>query len=131
MHILAHRAPPAISLSLCSGPDCARTPRPQYHRHATSLRLRLEQTWAALLAVQHLLPPVPEAGSAASAYELAHASLQQFVANMHTEWYNTIDANVARHLQSTLLVQDRAAGGCVRAKGRVRAGTLSLGARPA
>lgn len=45
------------------------------------------------------------------AYELAHASIEQFIKNTHEEWFDTIDSSIARELGNNLLVQDTANGG--------------------
>ena len=79
-------------------------------RMATSLLRRLEQTHAALMEVRSSLPAVPEAADVLNSYELAHQALQQFVVNTHTQWFNMIDPNLPKELQSNLLLQDRSEG---------------------
>lgn len=43
-----------------------------------------------------------------TAYELTHQSMQQYIVNTHTEWFNTIDNSISKQLQANLLVQDKA-----------------------
>jgi hypothetical protein len=45
-----------------------------------------------------------------AAYDLAHASIEQYLHNVHTEWFATIDASIGRELQANLLTQDKAQG---------------------
>ncbi len=52
-----------------------------------------------------MLPPVPEAAETAAAYELAIGSLQQYVAHVHMEWFETIDTSLAKELDAKLLLQ--------------------------
>ncbi|WIA33430.1 hypothetical protein OEZ86_006562 [Tetradesmus obliquus] len=77
-------------------------------RAASTLLRRLEQTHATLITVKHMLPPVSEAADALTAYDLTHQSMQQFIVNTHTEWFNTIDNSISKQLQDNLLVQDKA-----------------------
>jgi hypothetical protein len=77
-------------------------------RAANTLLRRLEQTHATLMTVKHMLPAVPEAADVLTAYELTHQSMQQFIVNTHTEWFNTIDNSISKQLQDNLLVQDKA-----------------------
>jgi hypothetical protein len=60
------------------------------------------------MTVKHMLPAVPEAADVLTAYELTHQSMQQFIVNTHTEWFNTIDNSISKQLQDNLLVQDKA-----------------------
>lgn len=60
------------------------------------------------MAVKHMLPSVPELADVLTAYELTHQSMQQFIVNTHTEWFNTIDNSISKQLQANLLVQDKA-----------------------
>lgn len=83
------------------------------HRAVSTLLRRLEQTHATLMTVKHMLPPVSEAADARTAYELTHQSMQQFIVNTHTEWFNTIDNSISKQLQDNLLVQDKADRECV------------------
>jgi hypothetical protein len=78
-----------------------------YLRAASTLLRRLEQTHATLMTVKHMLPAVSEAADALTAYELTHQSMQQFIVNTHTEWFNTIDNSISKQLQDNLLVQDK------------------------
>lgn len=66
------------------------------------------------MTVKHVLPSVHEAADALTAYELAHQSMQQFIVNTHTEWFNTIDNSISKQLQDNLLVQDKADRKCNR-----------------
>lgn len=54
---------------------------------------------------------VPEADEVFAAYDLAHASIEQFMHNTHNEWFQTIDPNISRELSATLMVADKAQGG--------------------
>jgi hypothetical protein len=81
-------------------------------RAASTLLRRLEQTHATLMTVKHMLPSVPEGADALTAYELTHQSMQQFIVNMHTEWFHTIDNSISKQLQDNLLVQDKADRKC-------------------
>ena len=45
-----------------------------------------------------------------AAYDLAQASLKNFVDQMHTEWLPTVEAGIAKELQSNLMVADKASG---------------------
>lgn len=60
------------------------------------------------MAVKHMLPSVAEEADVLNAYELTHQSMQQFIVNTHTEWFNTIDNSISKQLQANLLVQDKA-----------------------
>jgi hypothetical protein len=64
------------------------------------------------MTVKHMLPSVPEGADALTAYELTHQSMQQFIVNMHTEWFHTIDNSISKQLQDNLLVQDKADRKC-------------------
>eukprot|EP00879_Flechtneria_rotunda_P019356 GHRR01020328.1.p1 GENE.GHRR01020328.1~~GHRR01020328.1.p1 ORF type:complete len:1679 (+),score=578.13 GHRR01020328.1:143-5179(+) len=77
-------------------------------RAAATLLRRLEQTHGVLIAVKPMLPSVPEEADALTAYELTHQSMQQFIVNTHTEWFNTIDNSISKQLQDNLLTQDKA-----------------------
>ncbi|KAK9823872.1 hypothetical protein WJX72_006072 [[Myrmecia] bisecta] len=78
---------------------------------AVNLIKRIQKTWDALQAVVHMLPVVAEAPEAATAYELVHSSLHQFVTSVHAEWFATIDASLAKNLENSLLLQDKSSGG--------------------
>lgn len=47
---------------------------------------------------------------ALQAYELARNSVEQFVANVHNEWFSSVEAGVTRHLHANLLTQEKGAG---------------------
>jgi len=69
---------------------------------------RLEQTHACLAAVKHMLPSVQEEGDVLTAYQLTHQAMQQFIINMHNEWFHTFDSSISQRLQDNLLMQDKA-----------------------
>ena len=51
-------------------------------------------------------PQVPEVDEVFPAYHLAHASIEQFIHNTHSEWFNTIESGiekVGRSAQSGVL----------------------------
>lgn len=60
------------------------------------------------MAVKHMLPVVAEEVDVLTAYELTHQSMEQFIVNTHTDWFNTIDNGISKQLQANLLVQDKA-----------------------
>jgi dynein heavy chain len=63
--------------------------------------------------MQHRHPPsqVPEADEVFAAYELAHASIEQFMHNTHNEWFGTIENGISRELSATLMTADKSQGG--------------------
>lgn len=71
---------------------------------------RLEATQQVVEGVRYSLPQVPEAEEVAVAYELAHAAIEQFMHNTHNEWFSTIEAGLAKELNSNLLTVDKASG---------------------
>jgi dynein heavy chain, axonemal len=79
-------------------------------RYALDLMKRLEQTNAALQEIRHMLPTVPEAGETLAAYEVARSAIEQFINNVHKEWFGTIETNISKELEANLLAQDRASG---------------------
>lgn len=79
---------------------------------ATALLRRLEQSHGVLHDMQHCLPSVPELADVLTAYELTNQSIQQFVTNTHTQWFNSIDPSLSKQLQANLLLQDKADGEC-------------------
>lgn len=81
-------------------------------RQAVYLLRRLEATHKTASAVRGLLPQVLEAAEVFAAYELAHASIEQFMHNVHNEWFQTIEAGIAKELQANLLTVDKTAGKC-------------------
>lgn len=54
---------------------------------------------------------VPEADEVYPAYTLAHASIEQFIHNTHSEWFNTIESGIDKELSANLMSVDKAAGG--------------------
>jgi hypothetical protein len=54
---------------------------------------------------------VPEADEVFAAYELAHASIEQFMHNTHNEWFQTIEPGISRELSAMLMTADKAQGG--------------------
>lgn len=88
--------------------DCCQLAVHPLCRAASTLIRRLEQTHTALLAVKHMLPSVAEEADVLTAYELTHQSMEQFIVNTHTDWFNTIDNSISKQLQANLLVQDKA-----------------------
>ena len=56
---------------------------------------------------------MPEADEVFAAAQLAKSSIEQFIHNTHSEWFQTIDQSVARELHANLLTVDRPSGGCV------------------
>jgi hypothetical protein len=55
-----------------------------------------------------MLPSVQEEGDVLTAYQLTHQAMQQFIINMHTEWFHTFDSSISQRLQDNLLMQDKA-----------------------
>ena len=76
-----------------------------------------------------MLPAVPEAAEALTSFELTHAALQQYVANTHREWFNSVDAGAGRALANSLLTQDRADRACLGPAGWLPARAGEAGAR--
>jgi len=68
---------------------------------------RLEQTHACLAAVKHMLPSVQEEGDVLTAYQLTHQAMQQFIINMHNEWFHTFDSSISAAGQSADAGQGR------------------------
>lgn len=54
-----------------------------------------------------MLPAVPGASETASSYEALQSSLTQAINSLHSEWCNTVDANLPLMLKATLLAQVR------------------------
>jgi len=98
-------------LECCSFVNAGLSTPPPCVRHAAVLLHRLEQTHAALATMTRNLPTVPEAVDVLASYELATAAVQQFITNTHNTWFTSVDPNVARQLNVSLLLQDRSAGG--------------------
>ena len=71
---------------------------------------RLEAVHANVAGIRYMLPAVPEAEEVFAGYELAHASIEQFIHNTHNEWFSTIENNIARELQANLMSADKSAG---------------------
>lgn len=80
-------------------------------RYAMNLLRRLDATHKIVSEVRHMLPHVHEADEVFPAYELAHASIEQFIHNTHSEWFNTIESGIEKELHGNLMTQDKAAGG--------------------
>jgi len=81
-------------------------------RHAMYLLHRLSATYNKAAQVRYMLPQVPEADEVFAAYQLAEASIQQFMHNTHSEWFTlTNEQSLQRELNANLLTVDKSAGG--------------------
>lgn len=80
-------------------------------RHAQYLLHRLEATHKVASQVRFMLPQVPEGDEVFAAYDLAHASIEQFMHNTHNEWFNIIDPNISKELAANLMIADKTQGG--------------------
>ena len=76
-----------------------------------NLLRRLEATHKNVSSVRYMLPQVHEAEEVFASYELAHASIEQFIHNTHNEWFHTIETGIERELHANLLAVDKQAGG--------------------
>lgn len=76
-----------------------------------NLLRRLDTTHKTVAEVAPMLPHVPEVDEVFAAYELAHASIEQFIHNTHSEWFNTIETGLEKELHANLMTVDKAAGG--------------------
>ncbi len=85
-------------------PPTSRLPPPHWPPRARALWFRLMP----LSPDRHA--QVPEAADVFAAYDLAHASIEQFMHNMHNEWFQTIEPSIAKELQANLLTVDKAQG---------------------
>jgi hypothetical protein len=81
-----------------------------FHRYAMNLLRRLEAIHKDISGVRYMLPQVAEADEVFAAYELAHASIEQFIHNTHSEWFHTIEAGIEKELHANLLAVDKASG---------------------
>ena len=76
-----------------------------------NLLRRLEATHKVVSGVRYMLPQVREVEEVYAAYELAHASIEQFIHNTHSDWFNTIETGIEKELHANLMTVDKMAGG--------------------
>lgn len=79
-------------------------------RFAMNLLRRLEATHMTISNIRYVLPQVREAEEVFVSYELAHASIEQYIQNTHSEWFHTIEAGIQKELHGNLMVIDKQAG---------------------
>eukprot|EP00798_Chlamydomonas_sp_ICE-L_P021926 gene21926-28972_t len=82
-------------------------------RYALNLLRRLQATHTIVSSVRYMLPEVPEVEEVFAAYDLAQASIEQYMHNTHNDWFSTIEANISRELQANLMTVDKSAGGLI------------------
>ena len=71
---------------------------------AQELSRRLEKPMTLLNEAKHFLPATADAGEVETAFNLALQSLEHFIKNQHTTWFNSIDPGLTRKLEYNLIV---------------------------
>eukprot|EP00983_Pelagomonas_calceolata_P107030 1159301-Pelagomonas_calceolata.AAC.1 len=89
---------------------CMRTPVPRVHTHAHPPTHPGTHPNTHMHANARTLTQVPEADEVFAAYQLAEASIQQFMHNTHSEWFTlTNEQSLQRELNANLLTVDKSA----------------------